>query len=184
MSKESKAKEYAQSVADSIIEKALEAAYLEGFNAGVESVEHPVTTIVEDGVTYVDLGLPSGTMWSEYLWPRGKDSVQKSYFEALEYSIPNKEQVEELINNSRILVKSHWPLDFAVITGPNGKTLHWGFNGVLEKGIYNEVAFWMCEKEIVNNNAQYCSIDGNGIINIRTEFTGSHMYLALVKTKE
>lgn len=94
MSKESKAKEYAQSVAGSIIEKALEAAYLEGFNAGVESVENPVTTIVEDGVTYFDLGLPSGTMWSEYLWPSGEDSIRRSYFEALEYNIPNKEQVE------------------------------------------------------------------------------------------
>ncbi len=66
---------------------------------------------------YVDLGLPSGTMW--------KAKNEKGYFtytEAVEKfsgSLPSEEQIKELLDNC----KKDWTKNGLKLTGPNGKSI-------------------------------------------------------------
>jgi len=84
-------------------------------------VEEPV---VPEG--YVDLGLPSGTLWKTSNEPNPNDPGHDFYtfdeaVAAFGDKMPTKEQMQELIN------KCEWVLDDAqniiTFTGPNGNTL-------------------------------------------------------------
>ena len=59
-----KAKEYAEEKAIKGINALVEQAYLDGYNDGLKHHENEKLALIKDGVEYVDLGLPSGTLWS------------------------------------------------------------------------------------------------------------------------
>ena len=86
------ANSYAEGKANEAITKAIAQAYIDGYKNGKENVK-----IECNDTEFVDLGLPSGTLWSsDYL----KDSEGKicylPYVEAAKYSIPSIEQWNEL----------------------------------------------------------------------------------------
>lgn len=91
-----KANSYAEGKANEAITKAIAQAYIDGYNDGYKNGKENVKIECND-TEFVDLGLPSGTLWSsDYL----KDSEGKicylPYVEAAKYSIPSIEQWNEL----------------------------------------------------------------------------------------
>lgn len=93
MTKEELAEKYANEKAAEFTQ-AIKEAYLKGYEQGELQT---TSTINMDGVEYVDLGLPSGTLWSKH--PIG-DSLSYRllpYREASNLNIPTKDQFEELI---------------------------------------------------------------------------------------
>lgn len=68
-------------------------AYLKGYEQGQLGVSVPIFI---DGVEYVDLGMPSGTLWSKEPLTKNGSYLQVSYSEAMTLPIPTREQWEEL----------------------------------------------------------------------------------------
>lgn len=110
-----KAKMYAEGKALDAITSAIENAYAEGYKDGYKDciakagIEPPVETI--DGVTYIDLGLPSGKMWSfECLInesSRYRVHKKLTYEEASKFNIPTKDDYLELIKFCELIPKKN-----------------------------------------------------------------------------
>lgn len=191
MSKESLAKDYAKEVADCLIENALEAAYLKGFEDGVESVKNPPVIVVEDDVEYVDLGLPSGTLWATEL-QFNKLSTMLSYTEARKYNIPTEEQLSEFIKNTMMLKSSIFQgnrlLDSIEFIGPNGNKVNYLICGSKEESNEKTLRIWSKGNEILEKNLALsfrACIDGNDFFKVKVHmFTGYHFPLALVKNPD
>jgi hypothetical protein len=99
-----KAKAYAEGKAVSALTNAIEAAYAEGYNVGFadglasKEGEKP-DDLKDDGVEYVDLGLPSGTKWAaNYLMTKETFPVplHLPFNDACKLNIPTEEQYKEL----------------------------------------------------------------------------------------
>ena len=108
-----KAKTYAEGKAleaiTSAIEDAYAAGYKDGYKDGINKVDvEPLYEIV-DGVTYIDLGLPSGKKWSFAYLKDKKDfygsSKKLTYGQASKYNIPTKEDYLELVKFCEMIPK-------------------------------------------------------------------------------
>lgn len=93
MTKEENAAKYAEMQVASIT-KQIREAYLQGYHQALLDTNKVVSI---DGVEYVDLGLPSGTLWSKQPFRVGREYLNVDYSEALNYPIPTEEQWKELI---------------------------------------------------------------------------------------
>ena len=131
-----KAKMYAEGKALDAITSAIEKAYADGYGDGYKDCiaktgVEPLVEIV-DGVSYIDLGLPSGKKWSfgSLLDKSSKFREEKkvTYEEASKLNIPTKEDYLELINFCEMIPKKN----------PDNKVYKWDFLGK-KNGRYIEV---------------------------------------------
>ena len=137
-----KAKEYAEGKAINALTAAIESAYAEGYNAGfndgVASKEGEKPDDLDDGVEYVDLGLPSGTKWAaDYLKDKDGNIVYMPYEKAIEMNIPTAQQLAELVNNCHIKSTYEYISSYT-INGINGEFVCYN-NSILyeaERGSY------------------------------------------------
>lgn len=95
MTQEELAKQFAAQKVEEL-SAIVEEAYLKGYEQGCIDSDGPITI---DGVTYVDLGLPSETLWSS--WPLeycdyGYKQRRFSYRDACQLSLPSVEQWDEV----------------------------------------------------------------------------------------
>lgn len=100
MEKEEFAQHFAENAAAKV-EELLKEAYIKGYEQGLVDAGTPLNI---DGVTYVDMGLPSGTMWSKYsleYCDYGYKQRKLSYLEAIKLPIPTVEQWQELCQYCR-----------------------------------------------------------------------------------
>ena len=98
-----KSKEYAKSKALEAITAAIEQAYIDGYEAGFNAGASANNTdnngvVLIDGVEFVDMGLPSNTLWAKEYLKDSKDYVLRlNYYEAEKLSIiPSEKQFDEL----------------------------------------------------------------------------------------
>lgn len=102
MTSSEQAKKYAEGKVYEALTAVVEKAFADGYDAGYKDAIAELKVepdVEENGITYVDLGLPSGTLWaSDYL--RGKDGKLEylSFGYASPLSLPTKAQVEELLS--------------------------------------------------------------------------------------
>lgn len=96
-----RSRKYAEGKALSAIEAAIEQAYFDGYNDGLNHHENEKLEAIKEGVEYVDLDLPSGTLWSSTCINDGNNYRLLPYIEAAKLSIPTKEQFEELYSNCK-----------------------------------------------------------------------------------
>lgn len=181
-----KAKNYAEGKALDALTKAIEDAYAsgykEGYKDGVAAQEPKSLDEKDNGVEYVDLGLPSGTLWSSKYLYEGEDIKYLSYLEAAEYNIPTKEQFDELIRYCECFFKDKTKR----ILGKNSNYIEIYYSQIIKAGIaeyLNHISFWLkkddeeeglapcaCKTDLVNGYIDYV-------------FTGYKMPVMLVKTK-
>lgn len=134
-----KAKAYAEGKAVSALTSAIEAAYAEGYNAGFadglasKEGEKP-DDLKDDGVEYVDLGLPSGTKWAaDYLKDKDGNIVLLPFEKAVKLNIPTMEQVVE--QRAHCLIKSTYDYCKAFsIIGSNGEYVCYENSQINEAG--------------------------------------------------
>ena len=98
MVKEELAKTYAEENCTEY-KNALQAAFEKGFEVGTKLAEEK--RIVIDGVEYVDLGLPSGTLWSANPY-----SVE-SFPEANKLNLPTLEDWEEIAKYCEVTIATN-----------------------------------------------------------------------------
>ena len=118
-----KAKDYAEGKAAAALEQVIADAYTDGYKAGYQDRDNEIPLKKEDDdAEWIDLGLPSGTLWSI---PKEDGKVIKmTYINALKkYNLPTEEQVKELI--AYCSPACNWKF-----RGPNGNEiefpLQWG----------------------------------------------------------
>lgn len=90
------ANSYAEGKANEAITKAIAQAYIDGYKDGYKSGKENVQIECNDA-EFVDLGLPSGTLWSSDFVKDSEGKVRYlPYMEAKGYPLPSIEQWKEL----------------------------------------------------------------------------------------
>ena len=190
-----KAKEYAEGKVTEALTKVVADAYMAGYNAGYQDgVDKVAKDSVSEETEFVDLGLPSGTLWSsDYV----KDDNGKVIYVTQEnnaaYEIPTYEQFKELMDECKWEQKSeknwtesgfyYW-YELAICLGPNGNKITFEKTGYYEATDSltrtREIFFWLNNKEYFHNNC--ASITFNSL-NIGSEkmFSGYKLPIRLVK---
>lgn len=182
-----KAKEYAEGKALEAITTAIEEAYAsgykEGYEAGLAAQEPAALEEENDGVEYVDLGLPSGTLWSNgFLKNDNGEVCHLSYQEASELNIPTKEQFEELLGCCEYIDSK----DSFCYLGRSGRYIRF-YNIFIEKAgemvNYGTFQYWLKDEQPLGDDRR--CVWGNGIGGyITSSFMGWKMPVFLVKTKD
>lgn len=169
--------------------------YIEGYRNGMMK-SHEISL---DGVRYIDLGLPSGTLWSLPICAKHQYTYVTyqlaSYLDVSELELPTLEDVMELQKYCRVITDGANVSKDVVIVGPNGARITIGSqdyrnngnpNGVLcrrqGEGVnLHESKFWI-KSEIKENEVTV------GIVSFKeatlassSHFTGYKLPYLLVK---
>ena len=94
-----KAKDYAEGKATAAIEQAIAKAFADGYKAGYEDRDNEVQIEMDNDadIEFVDLDLPSGTMWAkDFLRDENGKILYLTFREAKKYKLPTPEQLKEL----------------------------------------------------------------------------------------
>ena len=145
------AEKYAEGKANQAITKAIADAYVEGYKAGYKDREEEKPMEPSENKTeYVDLGLPSGTLWASDYEKSGGKYIYLPYEEAKHMKLPTEKQWDELeqycnIIYSNIDVVNDDSVVKATVTGPNRKSITLFTTGFveLEKKSKNSALFWL-----------------------------------------
>lgn len=95
------------------LKKVIESAYKSGFDAGIQSVKDQNRTVA--GVEFIDLKLPSGTLWS-------KSTQEMTFMNAILHNIPTEDQWKELFDFCDL--KKDKKYARYNIVGPNGQEIN------------------------------------------------------------
>lgn len=89
-----KAKEYAESKVNDALKQVVADAFMAGYNAGYQDgIDKVAKDSSSEETEFVDLGLPSGTLWASDYVKDGDEVLFLSYPEALKYDIPKKSKL-------------------------------------------------------------------------------------------
>ena len=187
---------YAAGKTNEVIDKAIAQAYADGYRDGYKDREEEIPVDLRENQTeYVDLGLPSGTLWAkDFEKTEGGSVLSLTYGEACHLSIPTTEQWTELKKNciwqKVTRLKNGSNRDLYECIGPNGKTIEFTETGYYsaEQVLYStNVYFWT--KGEINDNRRTAArmrffIDSN-VVDCDWEnlFTGFRLPVRLVKIK-
>jgi len=152
MNIEEKARKFAEGKAMAALDQAIQEAYAEGYRDGYKDREEEIPVELQenkDNTEYVDLGLPSGTLWASTYEKRDGSCLFLPYEKAKKYQLPTREQYQELketcvwdyrLKNNAF---SHY-----VVVGPNGNTIELAASGYL---IGDKYTNWMFGYFWINN---------------------------------
>lgn len=188
-----KAKKYAEGKVTEALSQVVADAYMAGYNVGYQDgIDKIAKDSVLEETEFVDLGLPSGTLWaSDYV---KKDDNDMTFYVTQEngadYEIPTYEQFKELMDECKWEQKSeknwtesgfyYWH-DWAICLGPNGNKITFEKTGLYEATDSltrtSEIFFWLNDKE---SNCASITFDS---LNIGSEnmFSGYKLPIRLVK---
>lgn len=178
-----KADKYAVGKVNEAITNAIAQAYVEGYKAGYKDREMEIPVDLRDNKTeYVDLGLPSGTLWAAKYESTGSNDIMYTYAEVKNLNIPTKEQVEELFKYCKTeCTKNHDNLVNLHFLGPNGNKIVFIVTGYKDVASYrdeHEIYFWIKESENYNALNVYNHIGKYRFTNM---FTGYRLKARLVR---
>lgn len=144
-----KAENYAAERTNDVMTKAIAQAYADGYRDGYKDREEEIPVDLRDNKTeYVDLGLPSGTLWATDYEKEEGNRMYIPYGRASLMNIPTKEQWEELYNicDWEFGINDSFFLCEARCVGPNGNILRFertGKKNISTQSDYSEVFFWV-----------------------------------------
>ena len=183
-----KSKEYAKGKAFEAMTAAIEQAYADGYNDGMQHRENLILESIVDGVQYVDLKLPSGKWWSStYIKDKDHYSVLP-YIEASKLNIPTKEDFEELYAycaKDYELIKKGSGIRF---TGTNGNTIlvpYYEIREIYHNDALEHFHFWIKDdEEDFQKNYAYNSVKDTYLVGeVAKIFMGYKLPVMLVKEK-
>jgi len=155
-----KANNYAEENVANVLKEAFAKVYADGYRDGYKDCQDNVSVNLRISNTeYVDLGLPSGTLWSTDYERDENEILLLPHTKASNLEIPSVEQWEELRNTCQweFDIDRSYDLCKAQCVGPNGNILRFDRTG--KKNIDTlseiwEIFFWVKdEKEGNNRNA-------------------------------
>lgn len=157
-----KAASYAEEKSGEVMTNAIAQAYADGYRDGYRDREDEIPIDLRDNKTeYVDLGLPSGTLWAkDYEKTEGGSELSLAYEEASHLNIPTNEQWTELRENciwqKCSAFRNGSTRHVFECIGPNGNTIEFaptGYNSA-ELCLNMTNAYFWTKGEILNNNSR------------------------------
>ena len=143
---------YAAGKANEAIDKAIAQAYADGYRDGYKDREEEIPIDLRDNkAEFVDLGLPSGTLWSKEFEKEEGNIKFVPYIQAKRYTLPTREQWEELVS----FCEKGWYGQLIRFTGKNGETLDFPRTGRFKTNYEdrNKSFLWLEEEPIDNETA-------------------------------
>ena len=189
-----KAANYAAEKTNVMMTNLIAQVYEDGYRDGYKDRENEIPVNQRDNKTeYIDLGLPSGTLWSKDYERRDGNVLFLPYCEASQKNIPTKEQLEELISCcvwdcERSDNSTSGTLQMAKCVGPNGNVIYFPAKGrifsdrIIES---NEVYIWGLQDGGDNNRDALDVYTSGYDLKVQTYelFIGNKLPLRLVKAK-
>lgn len=184
--------QYAAEKTNVFLSQLIEQSFVDGYRMGYKDREDEIPVDLLDNKTeYVDLGLPSGTLWAKDYEKTECGSEQSlTYGNACNLSIPTNEQWIELKENciwqiSKVFRNGSYR-DVYECLGPNGNTIEFTKTGYhsAEEYHYSSFAFFWTKGEINNNRriaACIKSINAMVVCCWESLFTGYSLPVRLVK---
>lgn len=190
-----KAKEYADGKVTEALSQVVADVYMAGYDAGYQDGYNKVfKDSVTEGIAYVDLGLPSGTLWSsDYVKDDNDKTIYVTQENSTDYAIPTYEQFKELMDECKWEQKSkknwteggfyNWH-EWAICLGPNGNKITFESTGYYEATDSltrsSEIFFWLNNKEYFHRNCACITLNS---LNIGSEnvFSGYKLPIRLIK---
>jgi hypothetical protein len=184
-----KANNYAEENVINILKEAFAKVYADGYRDGHKDCREEIIVDLSNDSKFVDLGLPSGTLWSREFEQKDHDVLFLPYLEASNFNMPTEEQFSELLSICK------W--EFAYIDnlsikydciGPNGNVISFYSKGELAPNGFirdnRNIKFWLYsdndENEKVIANMYYF---GEEIRKTDSMFMGYRLPVRLVKSK-
>jgi len=182
---------YATEKTNEMMSQIVAQAFSDGYRMGYKDREDEIPVDLRDGNTeYVDLGLPSGTMWAKEFEQTGDNVNYLPYCDASTLSLPTEEQWNELLSFCRweFTYVNDYSRKYDCI-GPNGKVItfkSYGFHkvdGIREQG--ERIYFWLKDpsKEL-DKKLVYMFYDRGQIKTISKSFMGFKYPVRLVQKKK
>lgn len=114
---ENKAQEYALNVLEECINK-VKQAYIDGYNAGKAECSPLPKNITEDEVEYIDLSLPSGTLWSKPLRDEdGRNCFYSPFNKVKDLDLPTQADYAELIKYTKYGLNNEGDYEYLSVDG-------------------------------------------------------------------
>lgn len=191
-----KAENYAAEKTNEMMTKAIAQAYADGYREGYKDREEEIPVDLRDNKTeYVDLGLPSGTLWAADFEKEEGNRMYIPYGRSSLLNIPTKDQWKELYDTCKweFDIDRAYDLCEARCVGPNGNILRFERTG--KKNISTlsdswEVFFWVGDETEENDKEavhiyNYGKKDSykKGYATIDEFFSGYKLPVRLVRTK-
>lgn len=195
MSNIDNAKKYAEGKVNDALNQVVAEAYMAGYNAGYQDgCNKVVKDSVMEGIEYVDLGLPSGTLWSsDYVKDDNGNTIYVTQENSADYKIPTYEQFKELMDECKWDQKSeknwtewgnYYYHEWAICLGPNGNKIIFEKTGLYEATDCltrtSEILFWLNNKESFHGNCANITLN-NLEVGSGSEFSGYKLPIRLVK---
>lgn len=184
------ANKYAEEKMLDILKEAFAKVYADGYRDGFKDREGEIPVDLRDNKTeYVDLGLPSGTLWAADYEKEGGNILYMPYDKASQFDIPTEEQCNELLSLCRWKSTgiNRYSGKFDCI-GPNGKVITFkstGFYKVDMEASYN-IYFWLKDQsenpEKTIAFMRYYDLEED-IRKVKKMFMGFKLPVRLVKTR-
>ena len=134
-----KANSYAEENVINVLKEAFAKVYADGYRDGYKDCQEEFPVDLRTNHTeFVDLGLPSETLWSTSYERIGEERLYLPYDKAKEMSIPTEDQWRELRKECRWSVDS----DKLYCIGPNGNCIHFERTGYISIKMKKEIAEW------------------------------------------
>lgn len=178
---------YATEKTNEMMSQIVAQAFADGYRMGYKDREDEIPVDLRDGKTeFVDLGLPSGTLWSDDYERQEGRRMYLTYEKTADYSIPSESQCEELIT------KCAWRYTktsgFTCI-GPNGNSIRFrqtGFMKVEGEIIYKDACYiWAnCKGSDTNKRGMILCDEREHLKTVSDVFMGYRLPIRTVKNKQ
>lgn len=179
----SKATEYVDDALLDSLREIVEKAYADGYAEGCEDSKSSVDVELDDD-DWVDLGLPSGLLWSkDYLRDEAGEIIYGTYSQAIQYSIPTENDWMELRENCKTDLSGI----YKTFQGPNGEMLNFYCYGREECGVvkdkYERAYLWIEDEQPSGNDRSCISLENYAYSSLSSTFQGFGLPIRLVREK-
>lgn len=186
-----KANSFAEENILEVLKEACSKIYAEGYRDGYKDRDAEISVDLRDNKTeYIDLGLPSGTLWAADYEKEGNDIFYLPYDKASQFDIPTEEQCNELLSLCRweLIGINSYSGKFDCV-GPNGKVISFestGFYKVDSKESCQNIYFWLKDQSENPDKAiafmRYYNL-AEDVRTVKKKFMGFKLPVRLVKTR-
>jgi len=173
---------YATEKTNEMMSQIVAQAFADGYRMGYKDREDEIPVDLRDGNTeYVDLGLPSGTLWAKGYEKTDDNFLYLPYVQAKDYSLPTRSQWEELVK----YCKWGWCGKVFRCTGRNGETIDFPKTGKIDTTYENDgnSYLWLLEDSLDDENNAYAYIYQATPQDIGSCFMGYRLPIRQVKVK-
>ena len=188
-----KANSYAEENVSNVLKEAFAKVYADGYRNGYKDCQEVIPVDLKSNQTeFVDLGLPSGTLWATDYEVEGTELVYLPYENAKSLNLPTKEQWEELISNCKWEYDHAGDFNEAYCIGPNGNIVIFRITGQVHINKCTDSSkafFWISDDNETNEKNAICIYNeyyGRAWITkerIMNCFSGYKLPIRLVKEK-